>query len=1165
LFEGKSPNLEIQSLFQRFRDWLLEVYKNLTALKVDLTPEVTQVFDRMLATKDQIREKEVARAYEPLFESAEEAGMTDKQWQDYQKADERRHAMAEGELQSRSLKDMKWLANAKGKALRQLQSEAKAKRKAMKEQVSAEVAREPVYLAMNFLKTGEVMVGGEKVTSDVHKIDRDEFYALFPNVKLPRGLTQKDGMPIDLAGQMFGFSSGDELVQRIIGAQPQKERVETLTDQRMLEAYGDLTDPVAMERAAEQAIHNEAHTKFLHTELTSLTKRTGTGNVLSRAAKQYAEQAISRKKVREIRPFQYSSAETRAAKAAEKALIQGDRESAASHKRAQVLNNHFFRAANSAQTEIEKTIRYFKKFENEGTRKNLDREYLDQIDSFLEQYDLKKSVSLKELDSRKSLTDWITQQENLGFEPVVDPDLLATAKKKHYKEATVEELRGLRDSIKNVEHLGRLKKTLLRQKDKREFAIVSAEANESIVENANRTVKERGTPSDVLGTIGSWARNLAAIHRKAASIVREMDGGKDNGVMYNLFTRGMSESGDNETEMTMADAKVVAEIFEPVMGDINKGGIPGNIYSAKKLIPGTDISMTKEQALMFAMNWGNQGNRQRLLDGGMTGQKAISQETADAILDTLTKADFDFVQNMLDFIGSKKDQIAEQERRLTGVEPKWIDPTPIVTKHGTYPGGYFPAKYDVVMSTRSESLDAASDLRLAMKGAFNSSATRKGYTQKRADEVKGRPLLLNFNAISNHLSEVNHRLAWQDWIVDTNRVLKAVDQSVRDHYGPEILKELHDVVTDIAVGDTPAQHAWEQAVNRFRIGATIVGLGWRFTTALIQPSGLAQSWSRVGSGYMVKGIKTYAKNPLEAGRIADGKSKMMRGRAITMQRETNEVLNTIRAGDKMSWFKASMFYMIQKMQRTVDIPTWHGAYEKAIADLNMETAQDQKTRDEIEATAIGIADQTVKDTQSSGMIGDLAKIQRGGPLSKLFTNFYSYFSATYNLNVETVRKTNLRKPGEVMAMAGDLLIINTMPVLFSWVLREVLKNECDGELECLAGKLAEEQVSFVLGLTIPSRELGTGLPALLGLKTYDYKGPSGLRPFADVANLQGQMAQGEVDKAFLKSLNKVAGSVLHYPAGQINSTIEGIIAIENGDVEGLGTIGAVLAGPPRGH
>lgn len=1164
LFEGKSPNIEMQSLFSRFRDWLLNVYKNLTALKVELTDEVSQVFDRMLATKEQIREKEVARAYEPLFESAEEAGMTEKQWTDYQNMDERRRVMSESELQTRSLKNMKWLSNAKGKALKALQSEAKSKRKAIKSEITDEVAREPTYMAIKFLKTGETLnAEGEVVKTELHKLDQGEFVERYPNVKTPRGMTQKDGLAMDVAGEMFNFTSGDELIQSLINAEPQKARVDRLTDQRMLETYGDITDPVAMERAAEQAIHNEAHTRFLHTELSNLTKRTGARNVLSRAAKDYAEQAINRKKVKDIKPFQYSAAETRAAKNAEKTIIKGDRESAAEHKRAQVLNNHFFRAANNAQTEIEKMLRYFKKFDREGTRKKLDPEYRDQIDSMLEKYDLRKAVSAKELERRKSMLDWIASQETQDLEPVIDERLVSEAKRQHYKETTVEEMRGLRDSVKNVEHLARLKTKLLKAKDQREFQARMDEARASIIANANRTVKEKATPSDTSGLIGAWTRGIFALHRKFASFLREMDGSKDGGVMWELFLEGMNESGNNEVEMHVEDSETLNEIFKPIRKDISQGGLPGNLYTVKKLIPGTNISMTKEQTLMFAMNWGNEGNRQRLLDGGLTGRRSVSIEEASAILDTLDKKDWDFVQSVLDYIGSRKSQIAEQEKRLTGVEPKWIDPTPIATKYGIYPGGYFPAKYDVALSTRSESLEAATTLRQGMKGAFNSSSTRKSYTQERAKEVKDRPILLNFNAISQHLNEVSHRLAWQDWISDSNRSLKALDGVIREHYGPEVLRELRDTVKDISDGSAPAKDEWETFINRVRVGSTIVGMGYRFTTAIIQPTGLAQSWFRIGGSWITKGLKTYMKNPIEATRLMDEKSKAMRHRGITMQREITEILNTVRAGKRITEFEASFFWLIQKMQRTVDTPTWWGAYEKAQSQLGIDKAINNEQRSRIEEKAISMADQAVIDSQSAGQIKDLAKIQRGSPMRKLWTNFYSYFSATYNLNVEAFRRTKFKSPASVGVLAADLVILNIVPAVMGAALRELIKNECEGDIECMTDLAMHEQINFITGQMIPLREAGAALDVIAGGKAYGYKGPSGIGFFANLYTLGQQAGQGELDAPFWKSANKVAGTILHYPAGQINQTVEGMIAIGNGEVEGMGTMGALMTGPPK--
>jgi hypothetical protein len=38
----------------------------------------------------------------------------------------------------------------------------------------------------------------------------------------------------------------------------------------------------------------------------------------------------------------------------------------------------------------------------------------------------------------------------------------------------------------------------------------------------------------------------------------------------------------------------------------------------------------------------------------------------------------------------------------------------------------------------------------------------------------------------------------------------------------------------------------------------------------------------------------------------------------------------------------------------------------------------------------------VIDSQGGGQIKDLASVQRGGPMLKLWTNFYSIFNVTFN-------------------------------------------------------------------------------------------------------------------------------------------------------------------------
>jgi hypothetical protein len=49
LMEGKAPTVELRSVFERFKRWLVETYKTAKALNVKLNPQVRQVFDRMLS------------------------------------------------------------------------------------------------------------------------------------------------------------------------------------------------------------------------------------------------------------------------------------------------------------------------------------------------------------------------------------------------------------------------------------------------------------------------------------------------------------------------------------------------------------------------------------------------------------------------------------------------------------------------------------------------------------------------------------------------------------------------------------------------------------------------------------------------------------------------------------------------------------------------------------------------------------------------------------------------------------------------------------------------------------------------------------------------------------------------------------------------------------
>ena len=257
-------------------------------------------------------------------------------------------------------------------------------------------------------------------------------------------------------------------------------------------------------------------------------------------------------------------------------------------------------------------------------------------------------------------------------------------------------------------------------------------------------------------------------------------------------------------------------------------------------------------------------------------------------------------------------------------------------------------------------------------------------------------------------------------------------------------------------------------------------------------------------------------------------SEFMRLRGETMNREMREILNKVRNKNK-STLEATYFYLIQKGQLIADVPTWLGQYEKAVAHGADET------------NAVAQADQAVRDAQGSGATSDLARIQRGGPLLKLFTNFYSFFNTTFNLTAESYGRTNFKNPLEAGRFAVDMLLLYTVPSVLVSLMKAALRGDDEDDDE-LAAKLAREQLNYLFGTMVGLREASAAISGFNG-----YQGPAGTRFFSEATKLAKQIEQGEVDEAALKALNNTAGTLLHYPAGAINRLVEGYLAYTSGE------------------
>jgi hypothetical protein len=966
-------------------------------------------------------------------------------------------------------------------------------------------------------------------------------------------MTAKDGIHPDIIAAEFEFTSGVELVEKLAGAPKPREAIEALTDAIMIQRHGDLATPEGIQRAADQAVHNEARLKFLHTEAkaleTAMRVRADTGKtnargqkqtyaVLPQAAREFAAAVIAKLRVRDLRPSQYTAAEVRAAKEAERAFMKGDLEKAAEEKRNQIINAYTAKEAMAAAGEIQQAVAYFRKFDKRS--KGLDVDYYDQIVQMLERFEFVPSTSLKEIDSRVSLANWLESQREQGIDPDIPPKLVMEAYRTSYKNMTIEDIRGLRDAVKQIEHLGRLKMKLLNAADARAFAEIRAQMVNSIDENAGDRFVSNRQPATLLGEKWLSIKNFFAEHIKAATLGYVMDGGKDGGPVWEYLIRPANQAGDKETVMRAQATRDLTDLIAPVLmqGKLTeKVFIPGLANAEDREQGRIGSTWTREQLLTMAMNMGNASNMQRLLDG-----EGWTLEQLKLGLDRLTAADWRFAQKVWDYFESYRPEIAAKERRIYGKEPNWIEPQALTVQTAdgqtlTLKGGYYPVKYDTRASLRAEQDMSAEEAKRALQSSYIAATTRRSFTKERAAVVVDRPLMYTLDGIYRGVNEVIHDLAWHEWVIDANKILKdpEISSAMRRHYGDYMHRQLTKWVDSNAEGDQGPKGAGEKAAAAVRQGVSVAGLGINIISALSQPLGITQSIVRVGAKYVGRGVYKMATNPMQLNSEINQMSDFMRTRSMTRMRELAELRNRVKGRSKTKEnIDASMYLLMLSMQRLVDLPTWWGAYEKAIAEGN-----DQER-------AVDLADQSVIDAQASGTTKDLSAIERGGPVQKLFTVFYSFMNTALNLGYgKTMTEKSKAKLG------ADYLLLYVVPVIMFAALKDALTPGDSGEWddwESILNRILKEELGFIMGMFVGIRELGPIYDAATG-KPAGYQGPAGLRPVGDAIKLAKEVGQGEMDTGLRKAIINLAGSIFGLPSAQINRSITGAEALNDGDTD----------------
>lgn len=1152
LREGKAPSPELRSVFQKFKAWLTMIYKSIEMLNVTLTDEVRGVFDRIYASDAEIEAAKNEMDVAQLFATPADAGMTDEEFAVYSKSVAGSIERAKDKLRAKLMRQFQrektvWWNNELDK---------------LRAEVTKEIDAQPVYQAFDALTKGELPDGTP------FKLDKAALVEQFGKnyvKRIPRGYgegrgavysTDGKGLHHDAAADLLGYGSGAELVQALVEMRPRKALIEAEAEQRMIERHGDLMVDGTIADEAVAAMHNEERANLLRTELLAIRKKqievAPMVKVEADKAKAQRKQAVAatdtppvsvfrdaargmigQQQVRDIRPYPYLLAERKASKAAFSAMAKGDYQEAAIQKQRELLNHYLYLEATAALETADDIYTYARKFTKGKTRAKFGKAgeaYLEQIDDLLEQYEF-TDVSKTDMVRREKLLAFIKEKME-DDEPVMIPDaVLLDAQKRNYKTLPFDHLLAVRDAIKNLEHIVNLKTRLLKVQSQRALEELVAEGVASIEENGTKRDTPVGTKT-LLDSAKELSDGYFVAHRKLASILREMDGWQDNGFMWNTIMKPINDAANEKAVRTEDATKKLAKLYEKLQKPGLANKVKGLGLMKRENYPSLGRSLSRADLLALALNYGNDGNRQRIRDGyGWTDQQVL------AALNRLEANEWEFVEGMWALIDSYWPEIEAQYKRINGVAPPKVDKSPFILPNGRrVEGGYYPIGYDERHSIRANNDRAKEEAERIMRGAVARPHVDTGFTETRAGQVVDRKIKLDLGVGLEHIDTVLQTLTHQDMLIDLLKILGSpkLSGAIADYYGMETYDAIKAALTDITAGEVGARDAYGRIMSWLRSGVTIAGMGLNLSTALMQPLGITQSTVRIGAKWMLRGLTRFAGTPshMEAAvKFVYDRSDMMRLRSKTMNREISEIRNKVSKGGVMPKFEETYFYAIVKMQAMVDVPTWLGAYEKYME----QTGNDEKQ-------AIALADQAVIDAQGGGQTKDLAAIQRGDPFKKLFTTFYSYFSATWNLTVESAGRTDFKKVDDVGRFAVDMLLLYSLPALLGAVLKEAVKGgEGPDDDEALMAWLARNQFGYLLGSLVGVRELGSAVQGM-----YGYSGPAGTRFFSEAGKLVTQAGQGEADMPFAKALNNTLGILFHYPAGQLQRTAEGFMALKDG-------------------
>lgn len=1003
LREGKAPSLGLREAFASFGRWLTRIYQELTdtrLLRADLGVEIREVFDRMLASQAEIEAAMADPVYDTMFRSKEEAGMTEQEWEKYQRNKERRVNKAQATIDQKLIDEVRKRRSA----------EWDEEKRPMVEKIVEHLKKQPVYSLLNDLKNYPMDWQIVKDITGATKIS---------DLKMPVGTMKNEGVDPAEYAELYGYKSVNQMINAIVAAKSIKQEADHIAQELMISKYGDILNDGSIEEEAHQAAHNDAQAALLIQELRAVNRKTTINRTYLKAE---ARDMIASMTFKEINPNKFYAAEIRAAQRLATATTPEDKEAALIQR---LANHYLYREAVDAKQRMQRHRKYVRRVQSkEYSTKDIDRTTLGAMKVLANMFELRNQP--KQVKAMTEVLQWYdTQVKNNVDATLLLPELVTALQQRDdgvlvdmkvlpsFDSLTSSTMQGLYDMLRHMRYVGGKtadNKKAERGERARKFA-------EDVKKHGGKDVKDK-RGARVSGA--EWKREFSKFVNGFPSLrnlLRKLDGFKDDGKAFELIYRQIEEAQNRKVSLN-------AELYERYreeLGDLFRLGINHKESGRReyRLQSGVVVTFTAEQRLMMAVYWGTESSREAVREGyGMTDADVAR------VMQDLTKDHLNLINAIWKVNESLWPDLASAAIARHGVAPPKLDATPFIVNGVKMTGGHMRLFYDSQTLEMKDEQEKAGHTMEVVPSKAGSLHARIG--------SGGKPVLLDKNNIARQLNEVTHYIAFAEISEDIRSIVnnKDVKDAVETKHGIGFYEALVDTIEGIT--GNRAERETTKFIARLsrwaRRAATAKHLMFSPRNTIQQLASIPIVLKQVGPVKAAGAFLRLANPETRKATVAfiNERSTFMENRASMVNREASEFINRMQASDKYEhvWNEFAKYGFAP--QTLVDsffaYPTWLSSYEQS-----MENHGDEKR-------AISEADTAVAESVGSGSdlhLGGMFQ-QNRSELIKMLTVFGSWFNNYYQRvykATEAGTKIDMNAAMEITLLPFTVAILSALLVM----------------------------------------------------------------------------------------------------------------------------------------